>query len=246
MTTERNLEWQGCYNVRDLGGLPLPHGGQTRWRSVIRADLLGRLTPAGKQAALDYGVHSVIDLRRLEEREEEPTAEFPAGQVSVLFPTEEGPDEALWDLFHQAKSMGEVYLLDIEHQSNMDKALVLRFIAAAPAGGIVIHCHAGKDRTGIISALLLGLAGVTDEDIVADYVLSQSRLWPLYERLSAEAGSEPGMFDPHTPPIIRPQDMQMLLDYLRQEYGGIEGFVRHIGITDGEIQQLRERLTVSN
>ena len=53
MTNERNLDWQGCYNVRDLGGLPLADGGQTRWGSIIRADVLGRLTEAGKQAALE-------------------------------------------------------------------------------------------------------------------------------------------------------------------------------------------------
>ena len=246
MTDERNLDWQGCYNVRDLGGLPLLDGGQTRWGSVIRADMLGRLTEAGKQAALDYGLRTVIDLRRIEEREEEPTAVFPDGQVSVLYPTTEGVDEALWALFNQAQSMGEVYILDIEHLSNMDKARVLRMIANAPSGAVVVHCHAGKDRTGIISALLLSLAGVADEDISADYALSQERLWPLYELLSAEVESEPGKFDPHTPPITRPEDMQMLLDYLRTRYGSVEGYVRHIRLTDDEMQRLRDRLVENN
>lgn len=69
----RHLDWQACYNVRDLGGLPLTGGGKTRWGSIVRADLLARLTPAGRGAMLAYGVRTVIDLRGPHEVKEEPT-----------------------------------------------------------------------------------------------------------------------------------------------------------------------------
>ncbi|MCB0032783.1 MAG: tyrosine-protein phosphatase [Anaerolineales bacterium] len=82
MDNALHLEWEGCYNVRDLGGLPLQAGGVTKSGRIIRADLLGRLTEAGKAAALAYGVRTVMDLRPPDEAAEEPSAVFAEGLVN--------------------------------------------------------------------------------------------------------------------------------------------------------------------
>ena len=240
----RHLAWEGCYNTRDLGGLPAVDGQETRWRSIIRSDHLGRLTAAGQQALLAYGVQTVIDLRSPQEAEKEPS---PFGQLSgqnglpryVNLPMEHDSPHVRAKI-SQAKNRAEVYCIIIDHCSDTI-ANIMRAIIQAPSGGIVLHCHSGKDRTGTVVALLLGLVGVGPEIIVADYAESQKRLWPLYEQVLTEAGGEENMSF-WARPTATAEMMQLTLAHLDHKYAGILPYLYSTGLSELEIVQLQQRL----
>ena len=174
MTVERHLDWPGCANVRDLGGLRTTDGRTTRWRSVIRSDSLDRLTPAGWEALERYGVQTVIDLRNDIEREAEPYA---CGLVVVPVPIEDDTDEEFiqqWRPFstpHYSRAALERW----PHRT----AAAFAAIARAGHGGVVIHCGLGRARTGLVVMLMLALAGVAADEIASDYEMSAGRLPPL-------------------------------------------------------------------
>jgi protein-tyrosine phosphatase len=173
---ERHLLWDGCANVRDLGGIPTRDGGETRWRAVIRADGLDRLTGRGWAALAEYGVRTVIDLRN--EAELRPdTAMRPANLRTIHLPLDGVEDREFWDVWERGPQYGTplyyaAHLARLAHLS----ARVIVAIAQARSGGVVIHCGEGRARTGQISMLLLALVGVADADIAEDYVLSHERL----------------------------------------------------------------------
>jgi protein tyrosine/serine phosphatase len=244
MNSTRYLAWDACYNARDLGGLPTVDGGQTQWGSVIRSDILSRLTETGRQALLDYGVRTVIDLRSPQQVAEEPSA-FPSATPAVNEPVYLNlPLEEYYPhvsaLIHQAQTRAEVYCITLDHYP-ANVARVLRAIAQAAPGGVVIHCHAGKDRTGVIVALLLDLAGVPADQIAADYAESQARLWPLWEQSIAKVGGVENA-DFWLKPTATAEMMHTLLAYLRERYGDAVGYLRQAGLREDELTHLRHRL----
>ncbi|MFL5804786.1 MAG: tyrosine-protein phosphatase [Roseiflexaceae bacterium] len=244
---QRHLAWDGCYNARDLGGLPTADGGETRWQAVIRSDLLGRLTRQGQQALLDYGVRTIIDLRAPLEAQTEPSA-FTAPTDDLYTPTYLNlPLERYYPhvsaLISLAATRAEVYCIILDHYPD-SVAAVMRAIADARPGGVVIHCHAGKDRTGIVAALLLGLVGVPAELIAADYTESQPRLWPLYEQQVAAASGEAAV-DPWLKPTATMEMMHTMLAHLETRHGGVHAYLTAGGLTGAEIAQLVRRLRSS-
>jgi protein tyrosine/serine phosphatase len=194
----RDLVWDGCLNVRDLGGLPTLDGGETRTGAVVRADSVRQLSDDGWRALVEHGIRTVVDLRGDDERAEDPPFELPVEVVHVPFLSgNQAERDALGDELDAAvtaapdaaTSTRDVYLIFLERfRSNV--AAAVRAVADAPEGGVVIHCVGGKDRTGLLSAFLLRLAGVADEAIAADYALSEERLRPRHERWFAAAGTE--------------------------------------------------------
>jgi len=121
----------------------------------------------------------------------------------------------------------------------------VRAVADAPAGGVLLHCHAGKDRTGVVVALLLGLVGVPDTEIAADYAASEDRLWPLYYRMEAEAASDPVKLAgiQRQKPIALPETMQSVLDHLHTRYASVSSYLLTAGLTEDELGRIRHRLT---
>lgn len=239
---ERKLEWDGCFNIRDLGGLPAADGRQTRRGVVVRADLLGQLTPRGKEQLIDYGLRSIIDLRTVAGMEENPPIQFDghAGSPRVYnLPLVDNFDD-IEDQLEQTDGWREVYALYLNTYPQ-NYARVLRTIAAEPAGGVAFHCFSGKDRTGLIAALLLELAGVDRDVIAADYALSQEYLWPQYEQMVADAGGEEHVARWYKP-LTSPQTMLDTLAALDVEYSGVTAYLLHGGLTAEEIQNLREKL----
>jgi protein tyrosine/serine phosphatase len=244
MISNRHLLWEGCYNVRDLGGLPTDHGQETKWQSIIRADHLARLTPTGQQALLDYGVQTVIDLRSPKEVEKEPSLFVePSGKNGwpryLNLPLEYYYPHVSAKI-SQVKNRAEVYCIILDHYPDA-VANIMRTVTQAPPGGIVLHCHSGKDRTGTVVALLLGLVGVDPEIIVADYAESQKRLWPLYEKIVTEAGSEEnvGFWER---PTATAEMMWMTLAHVENKYGGILPYLSTTGLSRSEIVRLHQRL----
>jgi protein-tyrosine phosphatase len=240
---QRQLHWQGCLNVRDLGGLPTANGRTTAWQSIIRADTLGRLTPAGQQALLDYGVGTIIDLRAAHEVQEHPAvysqqadAKLPAYLNLPL----ESYQPHVSALISRATSRGEVYCIILGHYPQ-EMARVLRAIIAAQPGGVVIHCHSGTDRTGMVVGLLLSLAGVADELIAADYGESRLHLRPYYEKIAAEAGGA-DQVSFWGRPTATEEMMRMMLDHITARYGNTAVYLTQCGLSATEIEQVRQRL----
>ena len=159
MSSRRSLNWAGCYNARDLGGLPLIGGGETRFGQLIRSG-------AGDFAEADaYGVRTVIDLRNDDER--------PAGLDALHIPLDAKEDHEFWDVWGTGPQFGTplYYAPHLERHPERSAA-VIKAIAQAPAGGVLFHCGGGRDRAGQIAVLVLAIAGVEPESIAADYALS--------------------------------------------------------------------------
>ena len=174
--SQRDLEWEGCYNVRDLGGLPTVQGGTTRFGALVRSDNPWRLTEEGLAAMRAHGVCSVVDLRDHSEVSERPSVELDhVVNVSVL----DFGDEEYWERWRGVFDTPRFYSEVLERWSDRFTAAVVA-VARAPEGGVLVHCEVGRDRTGLVCALLLSVAGVPSEAIAADYALSAERLAPLY------------------------------------------------------------------
>jgi protein-tyrosine phosphatase len=167
---DRVLRWDGCVNVRDLGGLPLADGGQTAYRVVVRADSLPGLTEAGRRALVDYGVSLVVNLRpRLEDEEALEPLPVPVVRQAM----DPRPVPAAWNW----PSMRDAYLALADHyRTELAQALTLLGDADPPAA---IHCAGGRDRTGIACGMALWLAGVEPDVIAADHALSDES-WGLH------------------------------------------------------------------
>src|SRR4029077_20779208 len=179
---ERILSWDGCVNVRDLGGLPLAGGGETAYRVVVRADWLPGLSDAGRQALVDYGVSLIVDLRP---EREDANDEFEPLPVPVLRQAmDPRPIPAAWDW----PSMREAYLaLADRYRGQLARALSVLGEAEPPAA---IHCAGGRDRTGIACGMALWLAGVEPDAIAADHALSDESWAPYHDDWSAEAADD--------------------------------------------------------
>jgi protein-tyrosine phosphatase len=180
--TDRHVTWDGCFNVRDLGGLPTVDGRRTSWGAIVRADGLVRLSTAGWDALWAHGVRTIVDLRNDDELVKMPDlAPRPAGLITVHVPLDDSADTAFWEYCWSNELDGTslYYPLFLERKPERCAA-ALAAIARAEPGGVAFHCGAGRDRTGLISLLLLALVGVEPETIVADYELSNPRLGPLW------------------------------------------------------------------
>jgi protein-tyrosine phosphatase len=151
---DRVLRWDGCVNVRDLGGLPLAGGGETAYRVVVRADWLPGLSEEGRRALVDYGVSLIVDLRPEREHEHEDDDLRPLPVPVARQGMDPRPVPAAWDW----PSMREAYLaLADRYRGELAQALTLLGDAEPPAA---IHCAGGRDRTGIACGMALWLAGV--------------------------------------------------------------------------------------
>ena len=181
MTADRLLAWDGCVNVRDLGGLPTEAGGETRFRAVVRADSIRGLSDVGWAALADYGVRAAIDLRAAYEWDEDPPGEVPIPLIRIPIAPRDAPVAFNWP------SMLEAYLALLEQFQPQYAEVIDTVGREEPA--VVIHCSGGRDRTGLAAALLLRLAGVDPDTIAADHALSDRSWGPHNEEWFAEAST---------------------------------------------------------
>ena len=237
----RHLEWEPCWNVRDLGGLPVADGGTTRRGALVRADCLGKLTAGGRRALWDYGVRTVIDLRGPLELADDPPA-FPGGRPNepgfVNTPLDHR-DPAAAPLRAAINTRADVsrLLLALYPHALAD---ALRAIAAAPPGGIVFHCLGGTGRTRLVAAAALRLAGVPEAAIAEDDALTLERRRPIFERLLAEKGEAGlGFWDRLN---MTADQMLGTLAYVDERYGGMEHYLLAAGLSAEDMARVRARL----
>ena len=242
----RHLDLEGTYNVRDLGGYRTADGRTTRWGTFLRADSLHRL-PAESQAALvDYGIRTAVDLRGSSEVEERPDVFSGSSDVAYYHRNLLG-DELLAEVDNTNEETGEgiarsyIEWLDLL-QSRFREVLVT--LAEPQARPALFHCAGGKDRTGTVSALLLGIAGVPPETIAEDYGLSAPFLWQRYLDSDPPPEESPRMFtwQDYQARYCPPEAMLKVLQHLEVQYGGVDGYVRSIGLTEDQIDSIRKAL----
>ena len=224
-------------NARDLGGYPTVDGALTRPRSLLRSDDLAQLSTEGLAALTAYGVETVLDLRWPEEIAAAPSPvpqQLPhVRYVSVSLLTDSPAD---WGALggYCAKEQWKCAVLE-RLRPQLRRALAV--ISAAAPGPLLFHCVAGKDRTGIIAALLLALADVAPEAIAADYAVSTTNLREAYLRRRGD--EDPAAI---VEAVRCPEEaVYNMLDYL-EGAGGAAAYLRGIGLGSAEIARLRDRL----
>lgn len=243
----RRLRWDGCFNVRDIGGYPTADGSVTRRGALLRGDDLCRLTPAGCAALRDYGVRTIIDLRQPAQVAATPHPFGPdgvhAGAVRYHNLLLRDPRELPLETATGGRpTFLDIYRLVVD-RSAPRVAAVVRAVAEAPAGGVLVHCQVGKDRTGLVVALLLALAGVPDATIAADYARSEVYLRPLYRaRARAEGHDQARRLPPDENRRSRPETMFGLLAHLRTAHGGARAYLLAAGLAPADLDRARDRL----
>jgi protein-tyrosine phosphatase len=242
----RDLDWDGCLNVRDLGGHRTEDGGETRYGAVVRADSIRQLTDAGWTSAVDYGVRTIVDLRTDEELEADPPADLPVDVLHVPFFQED--EEAFAEVEAASKAAPDyaaatraVYLVFLERFST-NVAAAITAVAQAPEGGVVVHCMGGKDRTGLVTAFLLHIAGVDLEQIAADYALSEKKLQPRHAAWLEKAGTEAERERVRQVASTPAAAMVGVFEELERRHGSIEAYLTAAGLTEDDLRLARERL----
>ncbi len=248
MQPTRHLDIGGAYNVRDLGGYPAMNGRRTRWKTFIRAASLHGLPRESQDALIDYGIRTVIDLRRTHELEEKPNVFAGSSAIAYLHQNligDEplaGTDDSV-ETGEAAERILRSYSSWIDHcQPQIRRTLsTLADPASRPA---MFHCAGGKDRTAVISALLLGIAGVPADVIAEDYALTARYLVERYfaEQVPPGLPTDDYTWVDYQREFCPPEAMLKVLDHVDERYGGVEPYARTIGLTDGQIDGIRAAL----
>jgi protein-tyrosine phosphatase len=240
----RHVELSGCCNFRDLGGYPTAEGRITAWRRVFRADGLTDLTDGDLEILDGLGVRTVIDLRT--DVEAETRGRFPARAAHVAYHhlplTETLPGEETAPEWHDAGFVSARYRSMLADGAD-SVVRAVRLLSSAVNLPAVFHCSVGKDRTGVLAAVVLGFLGVPDEVIVEDYALSGEAMVRVLERLEREFPDAKEIIDKYRPVILSvdPASMQGLVDGMRADYGSFAGLADALDIHD-EVSALRTLL----
>lgn len=238
MQMDRDIEIAGSFNSRDLGGYPTPLGS-IAWRKLLRSGSLTKVNEQGKDTIRALGITRVIDLRSASECESAPepfTDEDDVELLSIalfdnLDPTQEGTADVLLDHYIQAlQKKGSVFVK------------ILRAISSSP-DAVLFHCTAGKDRTGLVAAIVLALLGVDNETIIRDYALSADRIQPL-KLLFAEKAKELNLDVHEYKPLLacKAETMRAALGWLTEHYQSVSHYMQLQGFTEADLTQLQRFL----
>lgn len=233
----RDLDWDGCWNVRDIGGLPLIGGGVLPAGRLVRGDSPDLLSAAGWRALWDFGVRTIIDLRR----EDECATDLvrPAGLELHRVSWDDYPDRE-WNEHHVVPGLPasmRAFLRDYP-SAVADTARLL--IRAAP-GAVLVHCAGGRDRTGLFAILVGALVGVDPQALYDDYRHSFTRLLPLHRKLGEQDAIDFLESDAYAEERARAlAQVRSVIDEL--DSAAAERVLTAGGLGDAEVDALRDRL----
>jgi protein tyrosine/serine phosphatase len=238
---DRHIPLESAVNFRDLGGYQTAGGRRIRWRTLFRADGLSLLTQTDRSVIRKLGIATVIDLRTSDElqRGRFPVEEIPVGfhHVPLL---DEMPDP---ERFEMAPGMLATQYQEIARDAAAQIALVLSIVAERLAHPVIVHCAAGKDRTGVLVAVLLGLLGVSDDVIVHDYTLSSDAMAALRPKLIERHPEAREVIEKANELFsAAPSNISDLLAALRNQYGSIEAYAAAAGAGPTVVAGLRDAL----
>jgi protein-tyrosine phosphatase len=242
----RHLPLEGAYNIRDLGGYETSDGRTTRWGQYLRSDTLANLPPASVDALVDYGIRNIVDLRRSAEVQFK-SSPFVGSEAVIYYHQNMAGDiglvgrEKLLEIPDQAERRAGTYCMILDQR----KLIVweIMSILAQPDGlPALVHCNAGKDRAGIIAAFVLSISGVPRKTIVEDYVLTARYNVVRYVQDTPGLSSDNYSWEEYQAMACAPETMEITLDYLDTNYGGVEGYLGNIGITDEQLSTIRDSM----
>jgi protein tyrosine/serine phosphatase len=236
----RRIPLPGTLNLRDLGGYPTSDGRNVRWRTLLRSDALHRLDDTGRAVLAGLGLRTVVDLRTDEEAEQAPSALDGTGASVFHVPLFRA--EALGTL---PPELAAVYRHMIDDRGAAIAEAVGRLSADGALPGL-IHCSAGKDRTGVVVALVLDVIGVPDEIIAADYAMSAGHIdadtAQVMSRIQAISGGQQldlGLLG--SPPEL----ILAALARVRDQAGSVAGYLVRHGLALDAIDRLRSALVAA-
>lgn len=237
----QRLPLDGTVNTRELGGYPVAGGGQTAWHRFLRSDALCELTDSDVEFLRGYGVSLVLDLRGADEATQLPDRSLGDGVLYrnvTLIDFDAADAEQMRALLESGEvRAGEAYVPMIENRDAVASAM--RAVLEVPTDRCVLfHCHAGKDRTGVLAMVLLALAGVDRQDIVANYAQTRPNLLrrEAYRLAFERSGEMREVID------SLPETMSFSYDYMVSTYGDAEGYLRACGLASDELDGLRAHL----
>jgi protein tyrosine/serine phosphatase len=236
----------GALNVRDLGGLTTVDGRSVRYGQVLRADSLSHLTDAGIATLVDeIGVRHIIDLRRPEEIGFEGRglmADHPVGYSNL---TLRATGQLSQDIAPDASAIDLAVIYGLYLENSPDAVVAAITALADPANlPAVVHCTVGKDRTGIVVAVLLDALGVEHQQIVADYAETARNMSAVLDRLRQSEMFQEINLDKLPVEIFaaEPDTMRRFLDGFTAEHGRAANWLRTHGVADETVERLRTAL----
>ena len=241
---DRRVRFDLVFNVRDLGGLPAFDGARVRPGHVYRADGVQRLAGDDLERARQLGLRTVIDLRtegEIERGGRFPVEDHPVDWHHLPVLQRMWSDDDLVATTGAADFLRDRYV-DMLTEGGHSIARAVEVVShGAPA---LFHCAAGKDRTGVVAAVLLGLLGVPDHEIAADYHATAGAMAAFVDWLTLEY---PDAVDSMTsqPPEYLEAPMEAMtgfLDVVADRHGSMEGLARHLGVPDTTVERLRTTL----
>jgi protein-tyrosine phosphatase len=236
----RDIDIEIAFNVRHLGGY-LAYGELRTSTELVRSASLHRLTPAGVGRLREIGVQTVVDFRSTAERHRDTTPDLSyAGIQAVHAPVFE-EDASPVGLSREFPGFATVYQHFLEAGAQAYRSLFET--VARREGGVLFHCAAGKDRTGVAAALLLQVAGVANDDIVEDYSRSAELLRPAFAEWEPRM-AERGVSKEHVEKLLASDapDMAATLEFIGLRWGHAEGYLESIGVSRSDISAVRERM----
>jgi len=243
----RHVKFENVMNFRDLGGYRARDGCTVAWRRLFRSGEFRNLTRGELERLTgEIGLTSVIDLRSSMEVERQGIgllAEADIKYCNIAFKTDDDPG-ANASRYEHCTNMGEFYL-EMARQKDYGKRIIeaLEVIADPKNHPMVFHCAVGKDRTGMLAAVLLSLLGVAEKDIIEDYALSEPYMDELLARLKNNPQkNDPPMDIPDYFWKASPESMNLFLSTLKREYGSIEEYLAEQGADSSLVRRLESAL----
>lgn len=236
----RHLAVDGTLNFRDVGGYPVAGGGRVRWRMLLRSDGLHRLGPGAGEVLAGLGLRTVLDLRT---DGESGLAPSPVDELARLGALTMQVSLIGDDLDELPGQLGQIYDFIVDRRGAQIGAAVCA-LARPGALPALVHCSAGKDRTGIVVGLVLAAMGVPDQVIVADYALSSLYLDPGRTPVIGQLSQGTGLSGEMLAALLAspPELMLGVLDRARRRGGSIAGYLAGHGVSDDELAALRAAL----
>jgi protein-tyrosine phosphatase len=245
----RQVNFESIYNFRDLGGYHTTEGNKVAWRKLFRSGNLNSMTGNDfHRLKEELGLSSVLDLRSNFEIEQQGIGLLSNSDIkyyNISLISDGGDEEANRRRYQGLSDMGELYT-KLTRQKDFGQLIIesLEIIAESTNHPLVFHCSAGKDRTGILAAIILSILRVADEDIVNDYCLSAPYSEILFNRVKIETrASEEVKSLPDYFWKVAPKSMLLLLTMLKQEYGSVREYLKVQGANDSLFKRLEKVLS---
>jgi protein-tyrosine phosphatase len=246
LDARRHLELEGTVNTRDIGGYETRDGRHTKWGMLLRSDSLHQLSPASQQALVDYGLRSVLDLRKSQEMQKTRNVFLGSDLVDYYHQNMVG-DTLMREREHIPEELDYVEHMRWSYSVVLDRRKshvqdTLSLLARPGTLPSLVHCAGGTERTGLIIGLVLSIVGVPEETIAEDFALTARFSYAAHLEKHPEHSADSYTMEDHQAKVCRPDTMLAVLRTLQERYCGAIGYARDIGVSEEEMEALRDAL----